>query len=607
MDPVVYSARPTLPNFIYVSELLRTWETAVLLFLRDSIGLTLFISPYLRESGPINFTSDRPGELKEQFKEFVRFIHFLRQLKKSNINGISELIPNEFSITLKHFGGAFVDDFIDGIEKPDGIELTLDDDGIVIKCTNVVEDTASFSDKPEMSHQMKIILDDISVDLGSSYVPYNESEHHELTFPPESNTRDNGDMNTPSTPSASIADFIVWYKNLNKKPHGEGIVYFVAHSGTMKKFVKQVEKLSQQPSQIFNTAYDEATKTNTWSLFFKIDDEGVFKGFRHAYSCDNRYMDKGFNPLTFHTNFMKERWQGGYYTNLGIWGIFSTLKFSSEKVETLVDDKSITSQTGLKICKGMKTEPRDYHGASFDNVNPLCGQQRDRVPIKTFSIDFGHCGTKEGEWGVTLDKNCIRIITEPKGPKVVLYLDKKKDKIEARFFISAETSTKYTTKIDLSIEAFDIGLSSIVYYFFGNSDKFQDSVDYLKSELIESIKNFIESKTEIDPKWKDLLTPLYQSYTDKKAEKAGVGVGVGVGADTTSMFDNLSNQQEEMVVTGGTNKRTRRHRKHKVMKKYTRKHKKYNPRRKSRRIQKRKQTHKRKLAKKSRKSWKSRK
>jgi hypothetical protein len=126
-------------------------------------------------------------------------------------------------------------------------------------------------------------------------------------------------------------------------------------------------------------------------------------------------------------------------------------------------------------------------------------------------------------------------------------------------------------------------------------------------ELIESIKTFIESNTEIDPEWKELLKPLYQSYIDKKAEKAGVGVGDGAG--TTPMFNNDSSSEEPFALsatTGGTNKRTRRHRKHKVIKKCTRKHKKYNPRRKSRRIQKRKQTHKRKLGK-SRKSRKSRK
>ena len=47
----------TFPSFIYVSELLRTWETAVLLFLnnKSNTNLTLYISPYLRESGPVDF------------------------------------------------------------------------------------------------------------------------------------------------------------------------------------------------------------------------------------------------------------------------------------------------------------------------------------------------------------------------------------------------------------------------------------------------------------------------------------------------------------------------------------------------------------------------
>jgi hypothetical protein len=53
----------TFPNFIYVSELLRTWETAVLLFLRGDITLTLYISPFLREEGI--FPSDKPRYLKE--------------------------------------------------------------------------------------------------------------------------------------------------------------------------------------------------------------------------------------------------------------------------------------------------------------------------------------------------------------------------------------------------------------------------------------------------------------------------------------------------------------------------------------------------------------
>jgi hypothetical protein len=565
-------------------------------------------------------------------------------------------------------------------------------------------------------------------------------------------------MDTPSTPPGSLADFVDWYKSLQEKPHVTDIVYFVSHSGTMNKFVNQVEDLnSSPPSQQFETAYKEAVKTNTWSLFFKTDEQYVFKGFRHAYSCDNRSMDKG--PQTFLKRTSKE----GEYTNLSLWGIFSTLKFSNEKVQSLITDREITSPTGLKICRGMAKETSDYLEDSYDSVNMLCGEQRDRMPIGNFSLSLGHCGTSGGIIP-TLDKDCIRIITDPKGKKVVLYLDKKTNVIQARFFESAETSTTYekerTQKLEL--QTLNDALYKIIKWLvpnvnfttlklknelmesiklFINSDEaiqsrwaafktlytgfveqqrqlreeqrqkfiaglnaahtavkdlnildetkcikitankdtdeftldlvncarpnmeqehvssstfallFLDKNEHkiecklfennttgitfsfddeqhlgtylvniltglgvdrsLKLNLIESIKTFIESNTEIDPEWKELLTPLYQSYIDKKAEKAGVGVGDGVGV-TTFEFGNDSSSQEPFALSataGGTNKRTRRHRKHKVMKKYTRKHKKYNPRRKSRRIQKRKQTHKYKLGKsrKSRKSWKSRK
>ena len=729
----------TFPKFIYVSELLRTWETAVLLFLNkdNNTDLTLYISPYLRESGPIDFTSDRPGELKEQFKEFIRFIHFLKQLKKLNINGISELIPGEFSITLKHFSEKFPVEYIQNIQIPEGVTLELGKDGgILVTCTSVESNTDN-SDKSEITRRMNTISSEISVDPDSRYVPYLENDNLQLTFPSKSSERNDGTMDIPSTPSASIADFIEWYKTLSVKPHGEGIVYFVSHSGTMKKFVGQVEKINQQqqqPSQEFQTAYDEATKTNTWSLFFKIDDENVFKGFRHAYSCDNRYMDKGFDPLTFYTNFWQQRWKGGHYTNLGLWGIFSTLKFSNEKVQTLIDDKDISSPTCLKLCKGMKTEPQEYHGPQFDNVNTLCGQQRDRMPTGIFSLSLGHCGTMEGEWGVTLDKNCIRIITDPKGRKVVLYLDKNTESIQARLFESAETSRKYTSAYSLLLQM-DTALNEIIKWLFNvnilttdnlelkkklmesirnfinsdqkikerwetafnnlytmfnksilfgeancikitaneDTDEFTldlvgcasptsepgaklnfallsldkdknkiecklfknnttginfsfDNEEYLdtylvniliglgvgiiekekqkllKSKLIESIKNFIESNTEIDPKWKELLTHFYQSYIYKKAKKDKVG-----NTTPTLVVDLPTQSLPLSALAGGTTKRTRRHRKHKVIKKYTRKHKKNNKRQKSRRIQKRKKTHKRKLAKKSRKSRKLRK
>jgi hypothetical protein len=570
------------PNFIYVSELLRTWETAVLLFLSLlNTNLTLYISPFLRETGI--FPSDKPGYLKEQVKEFVRFIALLRELKKSNIVGVSILIPERFTIILKHFGGAFTDDFIAGIETPEGVELIIEDGGIQIVCD--FSENTGLPSRIDSSKQSNIARMFAAIVVpNEEYVPSNEVSS-ELVFPLASDVRNVGSMDKPSTPPGSLADFVNWYNNLHPKPGHNGnddIVTAVSHSGTMKNFVKAIKSPSSEFNQEFNQEFDKAIGTNTCSLVFKTGTGPTFNIFRHAYSCDNRNMHKGTITST-----SKRFGDSGIYASLSLWGILSTLKFSNQKMQSLIAAQEIGNPPGLKICRGMDKESDTYLADTYDSTNVLCGEQRDRMPIGNFSLSLGHCGTSGGLLP-TFDKNCIRIITDPKGPKVVLYLDKEKKVIQARFFKSAITSTTYDSKIVLSEMLLDQQLNSIVSHFFSSLVSFDDNapVSYLKLELIESIKTFIESNTDIDLEWKELLTPLYRSYTYKKAEKAVVGY------ENTSMFDNLP--PLGMVTAGGTNKRTQRHRKHKVMKKYTRKNKKYNPRRKSRRIRKRKQTYKRK-------------
>ena len=594
------SETTTLPNFIYVSELLRTWETAVLLFLSLlNTNLTLYISPFLREKGLIPFPSDIPGELKEQVKEFIRFIAFLKELKKLNIDDISELIPESFTIILKHFGGNFDTTFTKDIEKPEGVELSIEGGGgIQISCR--------FSDGPgskpddtsaSVALTIKLISDKISVDNSpnSSYVPYDVNS--ELKFPNASSEKTDGDMNTPSEPAGSLADFVDWYNKLQIKPHGIGVVYFVSHSGTMNRFVAKVKKLNPEDSS-FSAAYKRAVKTNTCSLLFKENSTDIFQGFRHAYSCDNRYMDKGFNLLNFNANFVDQRWKGGYYTNLGLWGILSTLKFSEKKLPLLIQagkEKVISPTSFLEVCKGMDKEPPDYHQSSFDNVNKLCGKQRDRVATNTFTIVSGHCGTSS-TFKITINNDCIRITTHPKGRKVVLYLDKEKNTIEARFFISVNDRV-YTTPDILENKEINNQLKYIVCYLLQCSTDDETIVKKYVDELKRSMRIFINSNPSYSS-WGNALTNLFPEESQEELDSL------------QTKLQPPEHPRSVLVTAGGTNKRTRRHRRrhgnYKVMKKYTRKNKKYNPRRKSRRIQKRKQTHKRKSCK-SRKSRKSRK
>ena len=548
-----------LPGFVYVSELLRTWETAILLFLSASnTNLTLHISPYLRESGPVAFPSDDPGDLKQQVREFVRFIVFLRYLKRSKNQNIPDILPSNFVITLTHFIGPFTIEYIRGIESPRGVEINIRNGGIDVEC-NFANDT-TIATTPLLNDVARAITVE-----PSTYSAYREPAI-QLKFPGASSVSNVGDMNTPSTPAGSLADFVNWYEYLKIKPHGEGIVYFVAHSGTMTTFVNQIIMSNQPPSGAFKSAYDQAVKTNTWSLFFKPNATGaIFKGFRHAYSCDNRYMHKG--PHTIGTRLGET----GEYTNLSLWGILSTLKFSQQNVRSLINDHEIDSSS-LKACRGMDAEPREYLDSTYDNVNELCGKRRERMTINNFSIDYGHCGTSS-MFTFTLHKDCIRIIAGQNGPKVVLHLDKPSQKIDARFFESAETSRTYDADTAIKLHSSNIrdSLKKIVLHLLKPSTDAE--VDYLIDDLIKATKLFIINKN--DPTW----------------EIAFGRLDIGeVGMNELKELPTQSPQAAQLQTqNGGTTKKLQRRRK--CAKGYSRRYKKHNSTRKSIQIRRRVRTH----------------
>lgn len=516
------SERITLPNFIYVSELLRTWETAVLLFLSLlNTNLTLYISPYLRETGI--FPSDEPGYLKEQVKEFIRFIAFLRELKKLNIDGISNLIPESFTIILKHFGGNFDEVFTQDIEKPEGVELSIEGGGIQISCNFNKDNGLPSRIDPLEQNNIAKMLKAIQVDKTSGYVPYaNVSSKSEsaLQIPTASGVlikETDYYMKTPSEPAGSLPNFVDWYSSLQPKPYSaSNIVTAVSHSGTMKNFVTSVKKINSPPSPEFNQEYDIALNnnngTNTCSLVFKSSDGTTFSILRHAASCDNRNMGKGGFKGT------KARLgDSGIYASLSLWGILSTLKFSNKKLQILITTQQIENPPGLKICRGMVKETPEYLTDSYDSMNMLCGEQRDRLPIRNFSLSLGHCGTSGGIMP-TLDSNCIRIITDSNGRKVVLYLDKEKNVIQARFFESAVTSKNYENIVLLEKGTLSTTLVKIIKWL--SIDVTSNNTLKLQDELMKSIKLFIDKDEEFNNKknkslkllWGKVFDSLYTNY-----------------------------------------------------------------------------------------------
>ena len=587
------------PSTIYVSELLRTWETAVLLFLSEkNTKLTLFISPYLREWGPIPFPSDDPGHLQEQVNEFIRFIVFLGQLKKISDDFLFHdirggiYIPTGFTIILKHFSGDFGEDFFSGIVKPENPAVTIvEGNEIEIKLSPVSGDTSISTNEIENIKEMlgKIIPN--PKPTSSPYVSYLQPDTaaHVLQFPTVSADSSIGNIKTPSEPP-SIAGFVQWCKTLSIKPHGDDIVYFVSHSGTMKTFVKKVKDSSEiKPSDAFDTEYNTAIETNTWSLFFNEGGQ-TYKGFRHAYSCDNRYEAKGLL-------YTKERVKAGGYTNLALWGILSTLLFSNTTIPELIKDKELTSP-GLKICRGMKKEDDSLHNSDkYDGINMLCGKQRDRLPTGDFILDFGHCGTRSS-FTSTTDEDCIRITMKPLHNKVVLYYNKKSNKengsIEVRFFKTADSDTTYFASIPFTNNC----LTNIVA-FLSQPTTTPPSIHplppanhiALSSKLTDTISIFINSdrfkgKTKNHPAWNSVWRLATNNST--------VSTGSIVPVPVKDIPQQLSMRPEIPAIGGRTIKKIRKHKNYKIMKKYTRKYRKQQSKKKSRRIQKRKRATRRK-------------
>lgn len=86
------------PNLVYVSVLIRTWMTAICLYLphNNSNTFTLVVSPFLKEEG--STPDNTPEEFSNQIKNITIFLKYLMELqvKNSNIKENIEKIKNFF-------------------------------------------------------------------------------------------------------------------------------------------------------------------------------------------------------------------------------------------------------------------------------------------------------------------------------------------------------------------------------------------------------------------------------------------------------------------------------------------------------------------------------
>jgi len=299
----------------------------------------------------------------------------------------------------------------------------------------------------------------------------------------------------------------------------------------MQAFVKKVINLNVLPDASFKGVFDVAKKTNSWSLFFKVDGTN-FKGFRHAFSCDNRYAEKGLVKI-FHRILL------GSYTNLALWGILSTAIFAQRKIPGLIQDNLPQS---LKVSVGMKKEIKELVGDKYDKYNMLCGKQDNRFKTSNFEITLSNCGTSR-KLTLTLDNDCIKIKCRKEDgtfypKKVILQLSKTTPpSIGVKFFnddsntyIPQDNKDEGPTSL-LKIVSFLTEISIPAPPTDNETNRY-DELTGLTLEMTESISNFIKSdvfkKTKNNATWDEAFQP-FSGEIEKNVDPNTVDLSGGGG------------------------------------------------------------------------------
>ncbi len=540
---------------VYVSALLRTWETAILLFLSllnkrppppppqtdDVITLILIVSPFLREKGI--FPSDKPGETKEQVNQFSNFIKMLLSFKKllsADVNSKFALIPDKFVIILKF--GEYIFKF-DCSEN----EITISQlrNALVIITTEIkikqdtLNKTATYIVSIKTSNDLAV----------KKYVSFNEQSSTlaqaggagNVNIKMPGSLLRNTELNITTSErikesEPDITNFLTWVIKINGHDRSTPIL-FVSHSHTMSYFLKTVRSLnkptngsSSNESQFFSSTCKEAIKTNTWSMRFLFSGFSV-TGFRHAFSCDNMYALLGnIKPLPTRLSASKSM-----YTNLALWGIMSTFIFITQESKSILDLTNPSPNT-FSVLIGMVKQPKAMLTPDSLKLELTCGEKSNRfsqgddgnlvtkqitvtsdlapIPIqpsiipktegqdlRIFLTTVGRCGTSSK---MTVGEGrCIIIeYLGNKGfdlaqlRKVAIYI-KKLPNANIRFFTD-NTSNTYVCSEDFANK--DTIKRIVDFLMYGLSQ----SVDHKQKCMLDTTQDTTQRKTHID-KYTDLL------------------------------------------------------------------------------------------------------
>ena len=243
-------------NTVFVSNLLRTWITAFLLYGSNKTELNLYISPYLKEETTtigeetgtnINYELKRGNYAKNithTANKFLRFLTTLKNISDKQING-GDNNQNESTNRIDN-GAKTIDDFNNLLNKiitkkwynelPSIINLYLPMNQDYTKAQNI-----KFTKKN----------DNYSLETTSLC---NKNEFKDTVGPTEGlpGFEENG----------NLIEFMKWFEEINKdygKPNEPSLIHVVTHSQVMQKYLKDNFELDID-------AFAKDNKTETISI-----------------------------------------------------------------------------------------------------------------------------------------------------------------------------------------------------------------------------------------------------------------------------------------------------------------------------------------------------
>lgn len=248
-------------NNVYVSNLLRTWQTALLLYgtNTNTTNLKLHISPYLKEKHSTEMELMKRGNWPDHMKHSAnKFLHFLKTLKAFSREEKKNLIQSYGSFLVKKVTLNFpTKTWYDSLPK----KITLTLPSLNINESKSTPQEIVYEKNKDGDYKITNFCDLIdTVGPEAKKLDEGRSSNEKSVFSFEQAFNKTGDLEK----------FMIWFSN-NNKTH-EGLVHVVTHSQLMQAYLREKFKYDIDQLAKNKSSFEYKTRhSNTWRLKLSLN------------------------------------------------------------------------------------------------------------------------------------------------------------------------------------------------------------------------------------------------------------------------------------------------------------------------------------------------